>query len=34
MKLTESTDTCTSDRVAYKIEVKIMANEGFLRIFT
>ena len=37
MKLTESTDTCTSDRVACTIEVNIkktfIGNEGFLQMF-
>ena len=37
MKLTESTDTCTSDRVASTIKVNIketfMGNEGFLPMF-
>ena len=37
MKLTESTETCTSDRVAYTIKVNIketfMRNEGLLQMF-
>ena len=37
IKLTESTDTCTSDRVASTIKVSIketfMGNEGFLQMF-
>ena len=37
MKLTESTDTCASDRVACTIEVNIketfMRNEVFLQMF-
>ena len=37
MKLTESTDACTSDRVAFTIKVnikeKLMENEGFLQMF-
>ena len=37
IKLTESTDTCTSDRVASTIKVNIketfMGNEGFLQMF-
>ena len=37
MKLTESTDACTSDRVVCTIEVNIketfMENEGFLQMF-
>ena len=37
MKLTESTDTCTSDRVACTIKVNIketfMGNESFLQMF-
>ena len=37
MKLTESMDTCTSDRVACTIKVNIketfMGNEGFLQMF-
>ena len=36
-KLTKSTDTCTSDRVASTIKVSIkeafMGNEGFLQMF-
>ena len=37
MELTESRDTCTSDRVACTIKVNIketfMGNEGFLQMF-
>ena len=37
MKLTESTDACTSDREAFTIKVNIketfMENEGFLQMF-
>ena len=37
MKLTESNDTCTSDRVACTIEFNIketfMGNEGFLQMY-
>ena len=37
MKLTESTDTCTSDKVVCTIKVnikeKFMGNKGFLQIF-
>ena len=36
MKLTESTDTCTTDRVACTTKVHIketLGNEGFLQMF-
>ena len=37
MKVTESTDTCTSDRATCTIKVNIketfMGNEGFLQMF-
>ena len=37
MKLTESADTCTSDRVDCTIKINIketfMENEGFLQMF-
>ena len=37
MKLTESTDTCTSDKIACTIKVNIketfMGNKGFLQMF-